>query len=323
MAISWRLGVAVLALAASVGAAAAEPSVKEIRIGVFPALRPLELVRQERWLEQAGYKVAWTDFLAGIPPEAAAMAAGSIDFGEADSSGIVQVAARSPGVMWYIANGAQNYVSLVARRDSGIRTVADLKGKKVGGVAPNTAPTAVLQMALAKVGLTLRDLQGYNIVGPSQPAALERGAIDAAISYVPHAAETIVAGTSVLITTADEVYGKPWLGGGVIVRPDFARAHKDVVLDVLRMVDRAEKMMREQPEAAWKSLAVVSHSNAESVAYSYRNNLVATAPVIPDKAVMAEQARVLAEYHVITVPDIKTFLDELVHPEFAVEALSR
>ena len=172
-------------------APAATPSTRELSIGVFPALRPLELVRAEHWLEDAGYQVHWHDFLQGIPPEAAAMAAGSIDFGEADTSGIEQVAARSPDVMWYIGDGAMNYVALVARKDSGIKSAADLKGRKVGGVTPNTAPTAVLQMALADAKLDLHDIQGFNTVGPSEPAALERGAIDAAISYVPYTAETI------------------------------------------------------------------------------------------------------------------------------------
>lgn len=303
--------------------AAAEPSIKTLSIGVFPALRPLELVRAEHWLEDAGYTVAWHDFVQGIPPEAAAMAAGSIDFGEADTSGIEQVAARSPGVMWYIANGSENYVALVATKDSGIKDVAGLKGRKVGGVAANTAPTAVLQMALAKAGLTLHDIQGFNIVGPSQPAALERGAVDAAISYVPYSAETITAGTSRLITTASQVYGKPWPGGGVVVRPDFAKAHPDVVVALLKLVARAEQLLRDKPDEAYQALATVSKTSLKNVEYSYHNGLVAPATVTPDKAAMVDQATVLQTYHVITVPSIPAFIDELVHPEFAKQALGK
>lgn len=303
--------------------AAGPPSTRTLSIGVFPALRPLELIRVEHWLEDAGYTVAWHDFLQGIPPESAAMAAGSIDFGEADTSGIEQVAAKSPGVMWYIADGSANYVALVAAKDSGINSVADLKGRKVGGVAPNTAPTAVLQMALAKAGMTLSDIQGFNIIGPSQPAALERGAIAAAISYVPYSAETITAGTSKLITTASEVYGKAWPGGGVIVRPAFAKAHPDVVVDVLKFVARAEQLIRDKPDEAYKALATVSKTSLKNVEYSYRQGLVAPTAVVPDKQAMIEQANVLQQYHVIDVPSIPAFIDGLVHPEFAKEALGK
>ena len=300
--------------------AADAPSTRELSIGMFPALRPLAFVRAMHWLEDAGYKVTWHDFLAGIPPEAAAMAAGSIDFGEADTSGIEQVTARSPGVMWYIGDGAMNYVALVARKDSGIKTAADLKGRKVGGVAPNTAPTAVLEMALTKAGLSLRDVQGFNTVGPSEPAALERGAFDAAISYAPYSAETVTAGTSVIVTTASDVYGKPWPGGGVIVRPDFAKAHPDVTVDLLRFVMRAERLLREHPDEAYQGYTVAAKTSLANVTYSFAHGLVQPTAVVPDKAAMLEQAKVLQQFHVINVPDVNAFIDDLVHPEFATKA---
>lgn len=315
--------VAPLAAPTAAQAAGPAPSVKELSIGMFPALRPLAMIRAAHWLEDAGYTVHWHDFIHGIPPEAAAMAAGSIDFGEADTSGIEQVAARSPGVMWYIADGAMNYVALVARKDSGITDVAGLEGHRVGGVSPNTAPTAVLQMALSGAGLTLKDIQGFDIAGPSQPAALERGAIDAAISYVPYSSETLTVGTSRLITTASKVYGKAWPGGGVIVRPDFAKAHPDVVVDLLRYVARAEALLRDKPDEAYKFLAAGSHTSLKNVKFSYAEGLVQPTTVAPDKAAMVEQAEVLKKFGVIKVPDTKAFIEALVHPEFAAKALSQ
>lgn len=317
------LGTIVPAMAAPAPGQPAPPGTRELSIGVFPALRPLALIRAEHWLEQAGYKVQWHDFIQGIPPEAAAMAAGSIDFGEADTSGIEQVAARSPGVMWYIADGAMNYVALVARKDSGIKTVADLKGRKVGGVTPNTAPTAVLQMALQAAGLTLKDIQGFNTTGPSEPAALERGALDAAISYVPYTSETLTAGTSVLITTASQVYGKPWPGGGVIVRPAFAKAHPEVVVDLLRFVHRAEDLLRNHPQEAYKALAAGTRTSLENVEYSYSHGLVQPTNVQPDQQALIAQATVLKQFGVIAVPDVAAFIKKLVHPEFAAEALQK
>ena len=301
----------------------AKLSMHKLSIGMFPALRPLALVRAEHWLEDAGYEVEWHEFVKGIPPESAAMAAGAIDFGEADTSGIEQVAARSPGVMWYIADGASNYVALVARKESGIKSVADLKGRKVGGVTPNTAPTAVLQMALKKANLTLKDVEGFNTTGPTEPAALERGALDAAISYVPYTSETLTAGTSILITTASDVYGKTWPGGGVIVRPEFAKAHPDVVVDVLRFVKHAETLLREKPDEAYKALAKGAKTSLENVTYSYKNKLVAPTDILPDKDALKEQAAVLQQYGAIKVPDVSAFIDELVHPEFAAKAVGK
>jgi len=322
------------ALAASVSASAMSPahaasanaaklSTHKLSIGMFPALRPLALVRAEHWLEDAGYDVEWHEFINGIPPESAAMAAGSIDFGEADTSGIEQVAARSPGVMWYIANGASNYVALVATKESGIKSVADLKGRKVAGVSPNTAPTAVLQMALKKADLTLKDIKGFSTSGPTEPAALERGAFDAAITYVPYSAETITAGTSVLITTASDIYGKTWPGGGVIVRPDFAKAHPDVVVDLLRFVARAEALLKNKPDKAYKALAKGTKTSLENVTYSYKNKLVEPTDIFPDKDALKAQAAVLEKYGAIKVPDVSAFIDGLVHPEFAAKVADK
>jgi ABC-type nitrate/sulfonate/bicarbonate transport system substrate-binding protein len=251
------------------------------------------------------------------------MAAGSIDFGEADTSGIEQVAARSPGVMWYIADGAMNYVALIIRKDSGIKTIAELKGRKVGGVTPNTAPTAVLQMALRTAGLTLKDIEGFNTAGPSEPAALERGAVDAVISYVPYTTEMLTAGTGTLIATASQVYGKPWPGGGVIVRPDFAKAHPDVVVDLLRYVRRAEDLLRNDPEQAYKALAAGARTSLENVKYSYTHGLVQPTNVEPNQQALIEQATVLKEFGVINVPDVAAFIKELVHPEFAAKAVGK
>lgn len=318
-AVAAALGLTAPALAAP---ANPPPSIRDLSIGMFPALRPLALIRAAHWLEDDGYKVEWHDFIQGIPPEAAAMAAGSIDFGEADTSGIEQVAARSPGIMWYIGDGAMNYVGLVARKDSGIKTVADLKGRKVGGVAPNTAPTAVLQMALKHAGLTLQDIQGFNTAGPSEPAALERGAFDAAISYVPYTSEMLTTGTGTLVTTASAIYGKPWPGGAIIVRPEFAKAHPEVVVDLLRYVRRAEDLLRTDPEQAYKALADGAKTSLENVKYSYTQGLVQPTTVEPNQQALIEQAGVLKEFGVINVPDVAAFIKDLVHPEFALKALS-
>jgi ABC-type nitrate/sulfonate/bicarbonate transport system substrate-binding protein len=323
-AVAVLLGAAAPALAASSpNQPATAPSTRELSIGMFPALRPLALIRATHWLEDDGYRVQWHDFIQGIPPEAAAMAAGSIDFGEADTSGIEQVAARSPGVMWYIGDGATNYVALVVHKNSGIKTVADLKGRKVGGVTPNTAPTAVLQMALRNAGLTLQDIQGFNTTGPSEPAALERGAVDAVISYVPYTSQMLTVGTGVLITTASQVYGKSWPGGGVIVRPDFATAHPDVVVDLLRYVRRAEDLLRNDPEQAYKALAVSAKTSLENVKYSYTQGLVQPTNVEPNVQALIEQASVLKEFGVINVPDVAAFIKDLVHPEFAAKAIGK
>ena len=181
----------------------------------------------------------------------------------------------------------------------------------------------MLQLALAQAGLTLHDIQGYNMAGPNQPAALERHAIDAAISYVPSTAEALTSGTSTLITTASKVYGKPWPGGGVVVRPAFAKAHPDMVEAVLRCVVRAENRLRDHPQEAYKPLAKATKTSLTNVRFCYTHDLVQPAAVLPNKAAMIAQATVLQRFHVINVPDVTAFINQLVHPEFAAKVVGK
>ncbi len=146
-ALAASVSVLMMSPAHAASADTARVSTHKLSIGMFPALRPLALVRAEHWLEDAGYQVEWHEFINGIPPESAAMAAGSIDLGEADTSGIEQVAARSPGVMWYIANGASNYVALVATKGPGHGTVKVLLG-----------PTVLKTVSLAATRLSKRQV---------------------------------------------------------------------------------------------------------------------------------------------------------------------
>lgn len=288
-----------------------------LNMGVFPALRPLELVRSQHLLEDMGYQVKWNDFIQGAPAEASAMASGSIDFAEGDTSGLEQIAAKSPGLLWYVANGATNYVSVLAKKGSGLTSLDALRGKKVGGVVPNIAPTAVLQMGLAKAGLTLADVQGINVVGPSQPAAMQNNAFDAVTSYVPYSSQMLTDGSAELITTASDIYGSTWLGGGLAVRPEFAKKNEQAVVDVIKAMVQADNILRNKPEEAYSALAKQTQTSIENVKYSYDHKLVGPADVALDKQQLLQQTQVLSKYGVIKVPDISSFVNEFAHPEFA------
>lgn len=294
-----------------------------LRMGIFPALRPLEIIRAEGYLEKMGYKVNWINFPKYAPAEAAAAAAGAIDFAEADTSGLMQMDAKSPGLYWYIANGSSNYVAIVARKDSKINSIKGLKGKRVGGVILNSAPYAVLRLGLAKAGLTLKDLQPLNIVGPSQAPAMQRNAIQAAVSWVPYDSQMLATGDAKLVTTASQIYGQTWPGGGIVVRPQFAKAHRQAVIDVMKAVIKAEALLRHDPERAYKDFAKMTGTSLSNVKYSYVHGLVGPIDPLPNKKQLENQIGILVKYHVIHVPSASDFTNQLIHPEFMKDAESQ
>lgn len=126
-----------------------------------------------------GIDFKWVLFTAG-PPLLEAANAGAVDFGSVGNA---------PGV-FALAGGADlKYVgvslttsdtteAIIVPRDSALRSVADLKGKRIG-VARGSSAHAFLYNALKSAGLTLGDVTVVPLLPPDARPAFESGTIDA------------------------------------------------------------------------------------------------------------------------------------------------
>jgi NitT/TauT family transport system substrate-binding protein len=72
---------------------------------------------------------------------------------------------------------------IIARTDRGIKTLADLAGKKIGGSQIGGVNEVQFGEALATVGLGLDDVRFVEVPTPSFILALERGDIDAGFTF--------------------------------------------------------------------------------------------------------------------------------------------
>ncbi|MFG1265534.1 MULTISPECIES: ABC transporter substrate-binding protein [Xanthobacter] len=140
------------------------------------------------------------------PKMVAPLGAGQIDVGAgASSAGLYNAAARGINIKVVADKGSTpvhyDYMPLMVRKelvDSGkVKTIADLKGMRVGSVGPGAATNAKMAHLLAKAGLGYKDVNHTYIGYPQQIAAFTTGAIDAAISTEPSVTQAVNNGVAV------------------------------------------------------------------------------------------------------------------------------
>lgn len=172
-------------------AASAVTSTTTVRIGFQKAASVLSLLKSKGLLEQAfaasGASVTWSEFPAG-QPLLEALNSGSIDFGYTGEA--PPIFAQAAGVpVRYVAYDpwGPKGEAIVVPQDSPIKSLAELKGKKVG-VAKGSNTQYLLVSALQSVGLTFDDVEVKFLKPADARAAFERKDIDAWSIWDPYLA---------------------------------------------------------------------------------------------------------------------------------------
>jgi sulfonate transport system substrate-binding protein len=162
----------------------------EIRIGTqkggfFPA------VRQRRTLEEAfkplGIEIKWVDFQFG-PPLLEAINVGSVDFGYVGDSPPIFAQAGGARIRYVAAVKSDgNTQAIIVPKDSPIRTLADLKGKRIAFGKGSSAHN-LLVAALEKAGVAWSDITPAPLAPADATAAFVKGSVDAWSIWDPYLA---------------------------------------------------------------------------------------------------------------------------------------
>jgi sulfonate transport system substrate-binding protein len=210
---------------------------EELRVD-YATYSPTSLVlRRFGWLEEEFRKdnvpVKWV-FSAGSNRALEYLNANSIDIGS--SAGLAALLARSNGnpIRCPYIFSRPEWTALVVTKDSPIRTLADLRGRKVAATK-GTDPYLFLLRSLQTVGLHKSDIEHVGLQHADGLAALRRGQVDAWAGLDPlMAAAELDDGHRLLYrNVAFNTYGF------LNVREDFLARHPDAVHRVIAAYERA------------------------------------------------------------------------------------
>ncbi|BBB97076.1 sulfonate transport system substrate-binding protein [Bradyrhizobium japonicum] len=245
-------------VAATVSASYGEDKV--VRIG-YQKYGKLVLLKSKGSLEEklkaVGTKVVWAEFPSG-PPLLEALNVGAIDFGNTgEAPPIFAQAAGAP--IQYVAYEppAPKGEAILVPKDSAIKSVADLKGKKVA-LNKGSNVHYLLVKALEKAGVKYSEIEPVFLAPADARAAFERGAVDAWVIWDPfQAAAEAATGAR---TVAD--------GTGIVANYQFYFASKKFLQADPKIVELVLAQLSEVDDWAKGDIHAVAEQLAPSIGLS-------------------------------------------------------
>ncbi len=244
-------------------------------------------------LAAIGYKVSWTEFPFG-PPILEAINAGAIDFGHTGEAPPVFAQAAGSAIV-YVANEppAPEGEALLVPKDSPIKSVADLKGKKVAYAKGSNANYFAVK-ALEKAGIKYGEFEPVHLAPADARAAFESGKVDAWAIWDPYYASAEAGGNARVLTN----------GVGVVSNHQFYLASKsyveanakaiDVVISELKAVD---DWVKSNPTAAAEQLSPPIGIPAPVLEAALKRQSYGIKPL--DDAVVAEQQSIADQFRAL------------------------
>jgi len=215
------------------------------------------VARELGWIDQEfskdGITFSYETFVAG-PPLIEAFAGGRLDFGQVGDQPAIQARANhvdAKAIGLYVSS--EKAYALLARNGSGIKSLKDLKGRKVG-VTIGSVGHQLLYLFLKSQGLKPSDIQQVNLLPGDIISSLSAGHIDAAVTWEPFLTQAVLDGSSTILRDAT---GFKKVVCPIIARADFLKAHPDIPVRLLKIFDRANRWAKANPD---KAIALVAKS---------------------------------------------------------------
>ncbi|MCX0339618.1 aliphatic sulfonate ABC transporter substrate-binding protein [Acinetobacter radioresistens] len=227
-----------------------ENNLKTLAVGYQKSSLNLLVARQQQLFEQQfpGVQVAWKEFPAG-PQMLEALAVGAIDFGAVGNTPPVFAQAAGKDLK-YIGYEVvpQNAQALLIPANSSIRTLADLKGKRIA-VQKGSSAHELLAKVLQKAGLSWQDIQPIWLPPADARAAFDKQSIDAWSIWEPYlSAAELDAKAKVLID--GQAFARTY--SFYIANPQFIEQHPGATEKILQSLNTADQWVLQHQQQALK-----------------------------------------------------------------------
>ncbi len=181
----------------------------------------------------------------------------------------------APGGLEPMKDSPTNLLLSKKAAEAGVKTRADLKGKKVAAAGgPGSGGEYLVAKALERAHLTIRDVDLMNIGNPDIPAALAAGSVDAALAGPPFSEQAIKSGAATVLATdlTPGLMTVAFVGSGKFIkeRPEAAARFVVALTEAARLMQGDNYLSKENLDAYQKYTA----STAEA--------LKATQPAVYD-----------------------------------------
>ncbi|WP_237045832.1 aliphatic sulfonate ABC transporter substrate-binding protein [Aquipseudomonas alcaligenes] len=312
---------ALLAATLPLGTQAAAP--KEVRLD-YAYYAPTSLVLKdqgilEKRLAADGIAVKWV-FSQGSNRSLEYLNGGSIDF--ASTAGLAAVLSRangSPVKTVYIASRPE-WTALAVPKDSPIKTLADLKGKKIAATK-GTDPYLFLLRSLNTAGLGKGDVEIVHLQHPDGRVALERGDVDAWSGLDPHlAASQLQAGSRLLYRNVE------FNSYGVLnVSDSFLKEQPQLISKVIAAYEEARQWTLAHPQQTAELLAREAKLPLEVAKLQLsRTDFSNPQPGAEHVAALKAAAPILLDEQLVRPgTDVAAVVDQLISPQLAAGVIGQ
>jgi NitT/TauT family transport system substrate-binding protein len=220
------------------------------KVGFF--YLPLSIAEGLGYFKDEGLDLEFNDF-AGGSKSLQALVGGSADITSGAYEHTIQMKAKRIALKAFVLQGAYADIALGVFKDRipNYRSIADLKGKKVGVTAPGSATHFFLMHQLIQAGLK-RDAAIAIGIGQTSGAvaAAQRGELDAIANVDPVLTELEMSGAIRIVADgrtpegSQAIYGGPFPAGCLYTTEKFLRENPNTIQALTNAVVRALLWMK-------------------------------------------------------------------------------